>query len=99
MNMVKVVVKLISLEVCYINGDFVECVIVDSCIGGVVEFVVCVEKFKCENVGVVIIVIFCWCYGFEIIDMDLYILKVIWGFNGIECLGVVYLVVVFVGYN
>lgn len=99
MNMVKVMVVFIIEKICYVCGVQVECVIVDICIVGMVEFVVCEEKFSSQNVGVIIIVMLCWCYGSEIIDMDLMCLKVIWGFNGIECFGVVYFVVVLVVYS
>ncbi len=52
------------------NGESVQCVIADTCIGGVVEAAACAEKFKGENVGLVMTVTPCWCYGTETIDMD-----------------------------
>lgn len=89
--MAKAVAKLISQEVRHTNGDFVECVIADTCIGGVFEAAACAEKFKRENVGAVITVTPCWCYGSETIDMDPHMPKAIWGFNGTERPGAVYL--------
>ena len=99
MNMAKAVAKLISSEVRHTNGDFVECVIADSCIGGVAESAACAEKFKRENVGAVITVTPCWCYGSETIDMDPHTPKAIWGFNGTERPGAVYLAAALAGHN
>lgn len=99
MNMAKAVAKLISQEVRHTNGDFVECVIADTCIGGVFEAAACAEKFKRENVGAVITVTPCWCYGSETIDMDPHMPKAIWGFNGTERPGAVYLAASLAGHN
>ena len=68
-----------------------ECVIADTCIGGVAEAAACAEKFKLNNVGLTITVTPCWCYGSETIDMDPHMPKAIWGFNGTERPGAVYL--------
>lgn len=97
--MAKVTVVLLIEKLRYVCGVVVECVIFDICIAGMVEVVVCEEKFSSQNVGFIITVTFCWCYGSEIIDMDLIRSKVIWGFNGIERFGVVYLVAVLVVYS
>ncbi len=72
----------------------VECVIADTCIGGVAEAARCAEKFDREGVGVSIIVTPCWCYGSETMDMDPLRPKAIWGFNGTERPGAVYLAAV-----
>src|SRR5262245_58979794 len=62
----------------------VECVIADTCIGGVAEAADCAEKFAREGVGVSITVTPCWCYGSETMDMDPLRPKAIWGFNGTD---------------
>lgn len=69
----------------------VECVIADTCIAGMAESAACEEKFSSQNVGVTITVTPCWCYGSETIDMDPLRPKAIWGFNGTERPGAVYL--------
>lgn len=99
MNLAERVATLISNQVRHTNGDFVECVIADTCIGGVVEAAACSEKFKQHNVGVVITVTSCWCYGSETIDMDPHMPKAIWGFNGTERPGAVYLAAALAGHN
>lgn len=99
MNMAKAVAQLIQSEVRHPNGDFVECVIADSTIGGVAEAAACAEKFKRENVGAVITVTPCWCYGSETIDMDPHMPKAIWGFNGTERPGAVYLAAALAGHS
>lgn len=76
-----------------------ECVIADTCIGGVKEAAEAAEKFAREGVGVSITVTPCWCYGTETMDMDPHIPKAVWGFNGTERPGAVYLAAVLAGYN
>jgi len=85
------VAKLYSGTLRYPDGSPVECVIADTCIGGVKEAADCAEKFVREGVGVSLSVTPCWCYGSETIDMDPLIPKAIWGFNGTERPGAVYL--------
>jgi len=72
----------------------VECVIADTCIGGVAEAARAAEKFRREGVGVSITVTPCWCYGAETMDMDPLVPKAVWGFNGTERPGAVYLAAV-----
>ncbi|MBN2597731.1 MAG: L-fucose isomerase, partial [Marinifilaceae bacterium] len=91
MNLAKSVAALYSETLCYPNGNPVECVIADTCIGGVKEAADCAAKFERENVGVSLSVTPCWCYGSETIDMNPSIPKAIWGFNGTERPGAVYL--------
>lgn len=91
MNMAKAAAAFIEENLRHINGTRVECVIADSTIGGVAEAARCAEKFKRENVGVSLTVTPCWCYGTETIDMDPHMPKAIWGFNGTERPGAVYL--------
>lgn len=91
MNMAKSVAALLSSTLKYPDGQVVECVIADSTIGGVAEAARCSEKFTKEGVGLTITVTPCWCYGSETIDMDPHMPKAIWGFNGTERPGAVYL--------
>lgn len=81
------------------NGLPVECVIADSTIGGVTEAAECADKFARENVGVSLTVTPCWCYGTEVMDTDPLIPKAVWGFNGTERPGAVYLAAALAGYN
>lgn len=94
MNMAKAAADLISSSLKYPNGESVDCVIADSCIGGVAESAACQEKFDAENVGVSLTVTPCWCYGSETMDMDPLRPKAVWGFNGTERPGAVYLAAV-----
>jgi L-fucose isomerase len=75
----------------YPDGSPVECVIADTCIGGVREAAQCADKFEAAGVGLSLSVTPCWCYGSETIDMNPLIPKAIWGFNGTERPGAVYL--------
>ncbi|WP_144513336.1 L-fucose isomerase [Bacillus sp. FJAT-22090] len=99
MNMAKNVAAFLSENLQYYNGEPVECVIADTCIGGVAEAAHAAEKFKKEGVGVSITVTPCWCYGSETMDMDPHLPKAVWGFNGTERPGAVYLAAVLAGYN
>ncbi len=94
MNMAKSVVGLLTAHLKYPDGTPVECVIADSTIGRVAESAACAEKFKKENVGVTITVTPCWCYGSETMDMEPLTVKAVWGFNGTERPGAVYLAAV-----
>jgi L-fucose isomerase len=98
MNMAIATAKLLSEHLRYPNGEPVECVIADSCIGGVSEAAACADKFAKSGVGVSITVTPCWCYGTETMDMDPSIPKAVWGFNGTERPGAVYLAAVLSGY-
>ncbi len=99
MNMAKSVAALLESHIRHPNGEFVECVIADTCIGGVAEAAACAEKFKLNNVGLTITVTPCWCYGSETIDMDPHLPKAIYGFNGTERPGAVYLAAALAGHN
>jgi L-fucose isomerase len=98
MNMAKSAAKLISANIKYPNGKPVECVIADTCIGGVAEAAMCAEKFSKNGIGVSLTVTPCWCYGSETIDMNPGIPKAIWGFNGTERPGAVYLAAALAGH-
>ncbi len=91
MNLAQSVAELYSKTLRYSDGTPVQCVIADTCIGGVKETADCAEKFERENVGLSLSVTPCWCYGSETIDMNPNIPKAIWGFNGTERPGAVYL--------
>ncbi len=91
MTMAHSVAELISTEIKHSCGLPVECVVPDYCIGGVAETARCADLFRRENVGAVISVTRCWCYAAETIDMDPFIPKAIWGFNGTKKPGAVYL--------
>ncbi len=99
MQMAKNAARLISANLKYPNGKPVECIISDSCIGGVAEAAMCAEKFARHGVGVSLTVTPCWCYGSETIDMDPMIPKAIWGFNGTERPGAVYLAAALAGHT
>ena len=94
MNQAKSVAQWIEEQLKYPNGEPVECVIADTCIGGVAEAAMAADKFSSEGVGVSLTVTPCWCYGSETMDMDPLIPKAIWGFNGTERPGAVYLAAV-----
>src|SRR5690242_15596551 len=98
MAQARAVVNLLTANLRYPNGDPVQCVIADTCIGGVAEAAQAAEKFAREGVGVSITVTPCWCYGTETMDMDPSIPKAVWGFNGTERPGAVYLAAVLSGY-
>src|SRR5580700_1992097 len=98
MDLARSAVKLISSSLHYPNGRRVECVIADTCIGGVAEAAACAEKFAREGVGVSLTVTPCWCYGSETMDMNPLVPKAVWGFNGTERPGAVYLAAVLAGH-
>ena len=99
MGMAKAVAKLLEDNLRHANGLPIECVIADTCIGGVAEAAQTAEKFAREGVGVSITVTPCWCYGSETLDMDPLTPKAIWGFNGTERPGAVYLAAALAGYD
>jgi L-fucose isomerase len=99
MAMARNAAKFLSANLRYPNGKPVQCVIADSCIGGVAEAAACAEKFAREGVGLSLTVTPCWCYGSETMDMDPLMPKAVWGFNGTERPGAVYLAAVLAGHN
>ena len=99
MQQAQAVAALIAAELRYPDGTPVECVIADTCIGGVKEAAACADKFKVSNVGVSLTVTPCWCYGSETMDMDPHLPKAVWGFNGTERPGAVYLAAVLAGHT
>ena len=94
MGMAQSVAALLSGRLRYADGSPVECVISDTTIGRVAEAAACAEKFAREGVAITITVTPCWCYGSETMDMDPHTIKAVWGFNGTERPGAVYLAAV-----
>ncbi|MEK4660550.1 L-fucose isomerase [Priestia sp. FSL H7-0729] len=94
MRMATSVAELLAAELRYPDGSAVECVVAETCIGGVAEAAAASELFSRSNVGVTITVTPCWCYGTETMDMSPAIPTAIWGFNGTERPGAVYLAAV-----
>ncbi len=91
MNMAKAAAGLISGNLFYSNGEPVKVIIADTTIGRVAESAACAEKFKKAGVSITLTVTPCWCYGSETMDMDPMTIKAVWGFNGTERPGAVYL--------
>lgn len=91
MNMADKVAELLSQNLRHSNGLPVECVVADSCIGGAAEAAQATKKFSAEGVAVTISVTPSWCYPLETIEIDAQIPHAIWGFNGTERPGAVYL--------
>ncbi len=91
MNMAKSAAKLFEENLRYSNGEPVKVVIADTTIGRVGEAAACAEKFRKEGVDITLTVTPCWCYGAETMDMDRNTIKAVWGFNGTERPGAVYL--------
>ncbi len=91
MAMANAAAKLITENLRYSNGEPVKVVIADTTIGRVAEAAACAEKFRKEGVAVTLTVTPCWCYGAETMDMDPMTIKGVWGFNGTERPGAVYL--------
>ena len=99
MGMARTTAEFLTANLTHACGLPVECVIADTCIGGVSEAAKCAEKFAREGVGVSLTVTPCWCYGSETMDMDPVIPKAIWGFNGTERPGAVYLAATLAGHS
>ncbi len=98
MRMAENAAELISNNINYIDGLPVECVVADSCICGVAEAAATQAKFNKYNVQITITVTACWAYGSETMDMSVDTIKAIWGFNGTERPGAVYLAATLAGY-
>ncbi|WP_223066153.1 L-fucose isomerase [Paenibacillus caui] len=99
MNLAKAVSDLLREHIRYPDGSPVECVIADSTIGGVAEAAKTEEKFKREGVDITITVTPSWCYPTETLDQNRLTLKAIWGFNGTERPGAVYLAAAVAAHN
>lgn len=94
MAMARQAADLITKNLRHANGLPIECVIAETCIGGVAEAAACEDLFARENVTATLTVTPCWCYGTETMDMNPLTIKAVWGFNGTERPGAVYLAAV-----
>jgi len=99
MDMARNVASMISQKLRHPDGSDIECVIADTTIGRAAEAAICEEKFEKEGVGLSLTVTPCWCYGSETMDMHPTRPKAIWGFNGTERPGAVYLAATLAGHN
>lgn len=98
MNMAKSAAELFRQNIFYSNGEPVKVIIADTTIGRVAEAAACADKFKKAGVDITLTVTPCWCYGSETMDMDKHTIKGVWGFNGTERPGAVYLAAVLAGH-
>ena len=94
MNMALAAKKLFEENLRYTNGEPVKVVVADTTIGRVPEAAACADKFRKAGVDITLTVTPCWCYGSETMDMDPMTIKGVWGFNGTERPGAVYLAAV-----
>ena len=94
MNMAKSAAELFRQNIRYSNGEPVKVIIADTTIGRVAEAAACADKFRKAGVDITLTVTPCWCYGSETMDMDKDTIKGVWGFNGTERPGAVYLAAV-----
>ncbi|WP_149304801.1 L-fucose isomerase [Pareuzebyella sediminis] len=99
MEMARNAARLIEENLRFPSGEKVTCVIADTNIGGVAEAALCADKFEREGVAVTLTVTPAWCYGTEVMDADPHTIKAIWGFNGTERPGAVYLAAALAGYG
>jgi len=98
MNMAKSAKTLFEENLRYANGEPVRVIIADTTIGRVAEAAACADKFRKAGVDITLTVTPCWCYGSETMDMDPMTIKAVWGFNGTERPGAVYLAAVLAGH-
>lgn len=98
MGMATSAAKLIEENLCYPDGTPVQCVVSNTTIGGGAEAAACEEQFSTENVVATLSVTPCWCYGMETYDNNPKTIKAVWGFNGTERPGAVYLAAVMAAY-
>jgi L-fucose isomerase len=99
MNMAKNAARIIEENLRFPSGEKVECVISETTIGGIADAARCADQFEKEGVGVSLTVTPCWCYGMEVMDPNPLTPKAIWGLNGTERPGAVYLASAVAGYN
>ncbi|NQU11134.1 L-fucose isomerase, partial [bacterium] len=99
LTMARSTARFLTQNLRHADGTKVECVIADRCIGGLAEAALAAETFAREGIGVSITVTPCWCYGSETMDMDPLLPKAVWGFNGTERPGAVYLAALAAGHN
>jgi L-fucose/D-arabinose isomerase len=99
MGLAQAVANLIENNLCFPSGEKVACVISETTIGGVADAAACADQFEREGVGVSLTVTPAWCYGTEVMDANPLVPKAIWGFNGSERPGAVYLAAALAGYT
>ncbi len=99
MNMANAAARFIEENLRFPSGEKVECVVADTTIGGVADAAMCADKFEKEGVAVSLTVTPCWCYGTEVMDTTSLLPKAVWGFNGTERPGAVYLAAALAGYS
>ena len=99
MNMARATARFIEENLKFPSGEKVECVISDTTIGGIADAALCADQFEREGVCVSLTVTPCWCYGAEVMDTNPLIPKAVWGFNGTERPGAVYLASALAGYS
>ena len=99
MAMAHAAARLITARLRHAHGGEVECVMAKHCISGATEAARTAEAFRQQGVGVILTVSPCWCYGTETMDMSATIPQAVWGFNGSERPGAVYLSAVLAGYH
>ncbi len=99
MALAQAVARLLTEKLCHANGTPVECIVADTCIGGAAEAARTAAEFAHRGVGLSLTVTPCWCYGAETMDVDPHIPKAVWGFNGTERPGAVYLAAVLAAHN
>lgn len=98
MGMAETAKNLIESNLKYPDGTNVKCVISPCTIGGGAEAAICEEYFAKEDVIGTLTVTPCWCYGTETMDLNPNTIKAVWGFNGTERPGAVYLAAVMSAY-
>jgi L-fucose/D-arabinose isomerase len=99
MNMARTAAQLIEANLRFPSGERVECIISETTIGGIADAARCADQFEREGIAVSLTVTPCWCYGAEVMDTNTFIPKAIWGFNGTERPGAVYLASALAGYT
>jgi len=90
-DMASSVADYLSDHVKYPNSLPLKCVVYQKCVSNIVEAQECSDYFKHLNVGAVITVATGWCYPLETMLLDAGIPHAVWGFNGTERPGAVFL--------
>lgn len=81
------------------DGSPSEVIVFDTCISGLPEAARCSEQFRKEGVGVIVTVASGWCYPLETMETDPAVPHAVWGFNGTERPGAVYLAALHAAHN
>lgn len=91
--------RLIQDNVFYADGTPARVVIYSGSIAGGEEAARCEEEFAAQHVTATLSVTPSWCYPLETIDMNPMTTKAIWGFNGTQRPGAVYLAAAMAAHN